>query len=342
MGNKNLIEDESEYMNILNNEDTEENNINISNSKNSVDEIKDKYALVIGQIQIGKSTFINCITKSGKCKIGNGIVSCTKKIDSDFPSINEDGFNFYFVDTPGLNDGKGDKENINQLERIKKIIRPNVIILSLNFQHAAITNSFKKALEEFMNVYPSEKFWDQVLILFTHSQRQAYNFIDTKNNINQYFVNEINEDKDLCKFMEIKNIKKPYSDRIKQFFVECTNDISILDEDTKKEFINILNAIKDIYPIYKEMDDKPKYDVKEIEKDGEKFLRLKTVMQITFTDFDDTKHSTEPVELPEETYPISDDLIGKQPIDVIVKREQTDEPRSRFWPCCKDQYRTKY
>lgn len=155
-------------------------------------------------------------------------------------------------------------------------------------------------------------------------------------------MNEINEDKDLCKFMEIKNIKKPNSDRIKQFFVECTNDISILDEDTKKEFINILNAIKDIYPIYKEMDAKPKYDVKEIEKDGEKFLRLKTVMQITFTDFDDTKHSTEPVELPEETYPISDDLIGKQPIDVIVKREQADKPRSRFWPCCKDQYRTKY
>ena len=79
MGNSKIIKDRPKYDKFLNNEDIEINFENIFNYNNNVDEIKDKYALVIGEIQIGKSTFINCITNSQKCEIGNGIVSCTKK-----------------------------------------------------------------------------------------------------------------------------------------------------------------------------------------------------------------------------------------------------------------------
>jgi hypothetical protein len=32
----------------------------------------------------------------------------------------EDGFNFYFIDTPGLNDADGDLENIQQIKKNQK------------------------------------------------------------------------------------------------------------------------------------------------------------------------------------------------------------------------------
>ena len=45
-----------------------------------MDEIKDKIAVVLGITGVGKSSFINCITKKNICKIGNEANSCTNKL----------------------------------------------------------------------------------------------------------------------------------------------------------------------------------------------------------------------------------------------------------------------
>lgn len=78
----------------------------------------DKYVIVVGETQVQKSCFIICITDSRKCKIGNGVNSCT--IEPNYITITKNDFNFSFVDTPGLNDGNGDINNIYQLNSIKK------------------------------------------------------------------------------------------------------------------------------------------------------------------------------------------------------------------------------
>lgn len=90
-----------------------------------LDDIRDKVAVLLGQTGVGKSSFINCITKKNECKVGNDTKSCTRKLQHCFISHNE--FNFYFIDTPGLDDGEGDDLNINELDGLKsKLPKINV------------------------------------------------------------------------------------------------------------------------------------------------------------------------------------------------------------------------
>ena len=93
------------------------------------DEIKDKIAVLLGKTGVGKSTFINCITEKRECIIGEGYQSCTKKIKH--VDTLKDEFNFYFVDTPGLDDTEGDENNIKQLNEIKNKVSPIVSATSI-------------------------------------------------------------------------------------------------------------------------------------------------------------------------------------------------------------------
>ena len=93
-----------------------------------LDEIKDKVAIALGITGVGKSSFINSITKKKKCKVGNTSDACTQEVLQ--VDVSNEGYNFYFVDTPGLDDGKGDDKNIAQLDNLKsKYPRINVFLI---------------------------------------------------------------------------------------------------------------------------------------------------------------------------------------------------------------------
>lgn len=70
----------------------------------------------------------------------------------------EDGFNFYFIDTPGLNDADGDLENIQQIKKIKNKRIINTFILVRDYNNKRLSNSYIKMLKEFIDIFPSEIF----------------------------------------------------------------------------------------------------------------------------------------------------------------------------------------
>ena len=139
-------------------------------NKFKMDEIKDKVVILLGKTGDGKSSFINSITKKNECKVGNTTDACTHKLQQ--VDVANNGYNYYFVDTPGLDDGKGDQQNILQLENLKqKYPRINVFIICLKFNEIRLSLSLKNALIKFMEIFPTPSFWDHVLTLRTHSER---------------------------------------------------------------------------------------------------------------------------------------------------------------------------
>ena len=197
----------------------------------NMDDIRDKIAILLGPTGAGKSSFINCITKKNECKIGDTTDSCTR----DYQQVNipHNGYVYYFVDTPGLDDGKGnDEQNIQEIDKVKKAYpRMNVFIICLELNELRLTSSLKKMLSTFMEMFPSESFWEHVLILRTHSARGP-KFEKTRKRIEGKLLEGINKDKELTDFMKQNKINMPTI--LKEFFVD--SDPDDLDEGTKTEF----------------------------------------------------------------------------------------------------------
>ena len=298
-----------------------------------MDEVKDKISILLGPTGVGKSTFINSITKKkDECKVGNGSDSCTKKIQQC--DISVDGINYYFIDTPGLDDGKGDDENIVEIGNIrKKYPRINVFIICLKIDDMRLTSSLKKSLIKFMEIFPCSSFWEHVLILRSFSERTK-KFPSKKKKVEGILAKSIRDDPDLSKFMSKFGIN--YPSNIKEFYVESEPDEEgNLDEDTLNEFKAIYNSIKNIHPIYKEVEEEIKEYVNE-EKYGDlKVIHIKTDKHIKFKDFDGEEHEIVQNIL-DERY----NLNGLKPILIEVKREQKEEPRGPL--CWKNQYETNY
>lgn len=293
-----------------------------------MDEIKDIVAILLGKTGVGKSSFINSITNKNECKIGNESKACTTKIHC--VDISKNGLNFYFVDTPGLDDGKGDEKNIKKLGDIrKKYPRINVFIICIEFTEIRLTKSMKMALKEFMTIFPCHKFWDHVIILRTKSFQSA-RFEEYKQNVEGQLVKGINEDEELIDFMNKNKINRPCN--LKEYFVDSYP--KNLDNYTKDQFQEILNNISNIYPIYKEVKEETKEYVNEEKDSNSNFLHIRTEKIITFKDFDDKEHCV--VQTSEETY----NLDNIKPIFYDLKREQETTPRGIL--CWKNQFKTKY
>ena len=128
-----------------------------------------------------------------------------KKISQVDISIN--GFNYYFVDTPGLDDGKGDENNIKELDTLKKKYpRINALIICLKLDDLKLTSSLKAIFIKFMELFPCYSFWDHILILRTFSIKSR-RYENLKNKAKGKLLEGIIKEKDMIDFMEKKIIK---------------------------------------------------------------------------------------------------------------------------------------
>lgn len=292
-----------------------------------MDELKDKVIVLLGKTGVGKSTFINCITNTDKCKIGKGHKSCTKEIQQ--ADIMKNGINYYFVDTPGLDDNSGDKKNIDQLNSIKqKCPKINAFIICVDFHDCRLYQSLVETIKKFIEIFPCPNFWEHVLILRTKAAR-SQSFAETRTDTEGEFLEGIKESEELNSFMEANKIIKPKE--LKEYFVECKEK----DQDTLNELEKILQEIKNIYPLYKEIKEREEEIIEQEIRDGIHFIRIKLDKHITFIDFDGKTHEIVQ-HLQNELY----NLDGLVPSLTEVKREQTEEPRGKY--CWKNQFKTNY
>ena len=165
---------------------------------------KDKVVILLGETGAGKSTFINSITKKKECLESARSTSCTQEVK--FVNLFYSGYNYYFIDTPGLNDSKGDEESKKMLKKISQRGILTTIILVQNYNNVRLSNSNMKTLETFMNIFPSENFWEHVLLI------ESFYFVEINKDplAKSIIVNET-----LKKYMEDNHIIIP--EEIKTF-----------------------------------------------------------------------------------------------------------------------------
>ena len=136
-----------------------------------------KYILVIGMTGVGKSSFVNFITgKDNACKVSNSskqftakykMVDCIHACGSSYKTL-------YFIDTPGFDDPKGDKKNIEEILKFRNAFpKINAIIYCQKlddhrFQTAKIL--FKLMKDLYLNMFKN------LIIVRTKSSRTSCDF----------------------------------------------------------------------------------------------------------------------------------------------------------------------
>ena len=294
-----------------------------------INESLEKVFVLLGETGVGKSSFINGITKTHDCDVGDDASSCTKNIMMTNTIIN--GTNYYIIDTPGFQDSKIEEEKIIQiLQDLRKYQRICAILICLRYNETKLSKPVKKTLMEIMNIFPSYDFWEHTLIIRTWCQLNDIKLENHKNKYNGILLKGISEDSELIKFMEQKNIQLP--SELSEFYVDSDTEI---DHRTQEEYKKILERIKNLLPIYKMVVIKDEEDTFETKEGDVAYLNILTYRHYTFTDFNDiTKSITNKIN--QERY----NLNNHWPKISFVKREQEKEPRGIL--CWSNQYNTHY
>ena len=275
--------------------------------------LKDRVVVLLGETGAGKSTFINSITNSNECKTSPNSKACTHQIQ--IVKYFYDGYNIFFVDTPGLNDARGDLNNIEQIQKIQNKHIISTIILVNNYNIVRLTNSYKEILKTFMNIFPSEDFFEHLIYVetnfFVHKEKDS-------------LIESIKDNDELIDFINSKNINIP--EEIKTYPIDLLKSY----ETNETTFKNILNDIKEMYPLYRSTNVKNEISIKPItNNEGKKLLEYQYIKNITHIDFDGNEINKKDVV--DRGYFAED---SKAPEQIIVEREKTDELRKRKCFCC--------
>ena len=212
-------------------------------------------ALVLGKTGVGKSSLINGISNEIRCFVPESTTSGTKEFEEINVSVGEDLYQF--LDTPGLL-AAGEGEDDKYIDEIKKAVSYypefKCILLLLNFQDDKLDGPIIQMLQNYMNIFPVKYFWEHVIIVYTRSYRFNKTHkakIENRKGIFVKDVNEKDEFKSFRKFMDDKNINYPNS--VKEFFVNSERDLEDIDDDSKEQYKNILDKIKELPRMFRDI-----------------------------------------------------------------------------------------
>ena len=275
---------------------------------------KEKIICLLGETGNGKSTFINQITNKNECIEGDDCEAVTT--EPKMVNLDYEGYNFYFIDTPGLNDKKGDEGNLKKLNELRKCPRINCFIIVLKYNDLRITESIQRSLIEFMKIFPSKTFWDNIIIV------RNWSFDEFRKG---KILEGIRNDQKLTEFMKSKNINIP--NEIKEFYI----DLKSYDSKKRELLCQILEVIKNLHPIYKEVIVKEEEFFEENETG---LLENYILKNITYIDFDNQKRVFN-----EKRIIVVYNLEKFKPTLVSVKRVKTNIVQS---DCCCKKYKYEY
>ena len=179
---------------------------------------------------------------------------CTTKIK--YYNKNRDKGTFSFIDTPGLNDKLGDDKHLKLIrkEGTKPESRIKCILIIMNLTDNRLEKSHQIALKEFMNCFPFPNFWKNVIIIRTHADPSDKKFKYQNKEIEGKLVKTIQEDEELKKYMNERNIK--VHTYLKEFYIdsidyEAENNNQInTDANTEKTKNEILDHIKKLDELF--------------------------------------------------------------------------------------------
>ena len=206
----------------------------------------DYVCLVLGETGVGKSSFINGITNQQACKVSSKGKACTTKFK--IVKTRHDNSQYSFIDTPGLNDAKGDEKNINEIKTgLSDYPKFRCILILLKFQDKRLKDTDIKSLKIFMQCFPSKKFWEHVFIVRTHADTSSKKFNRDKKKVEGKIVESINEPDfvDFKNFITRRNIDLPT--HIDEFYVDNDNGDPDNYSNNEEEFKKILEKLK-IFP----------------------------------------------------------------------------------------------
>ena len=206
--------------------------------------------LTLGKTGVGKSSFINAITGKKDCEVSSESKACTKSYEIiETQRIDE---KFIFIDTPGLNDAKGDENNIRKVtDAIAEHPNFRAFLILLNFTDARLDASVVSTLTQYMAIFPIKDFWKHTIIIRTHAKKDDDDFEDDKKNIENTIVKSLLEPefKEFKSFMQQNNIDLPHS--IQEFYVDNNNNkFERTIVKNKTEFDSICKAKKNMNPLF--------------------------------------------------------------------------------------------
>jgi len=218
-----------------------------------------------GESRAGKSSFINSVLKYGnkynenyRCKADSDWKGVTKELDEKF--ITKGNNNFYFYDTPGLNEANVSNEMIQFLKKemsgdIEKMSRIRCILIIMKITDHRLTDRIQNVLMELMNTFPSPNFWEHVLVIITYCFDQSQ--IDNiKGNIEQI----IREDPKIKETMDKKGIKLPKE--INEFYVNSVDKNGNYNSNKIGDILEIISTKDPLYQNIKYSDIKERREKK--------------------------------------------------------------------------------
>lgn len=234
-----------------------------------------KYNLVIGMTGVGKSSFVNFMTGKDDCKVSNSALPCTQeyKMVEYIYSTGSSYKTLYFIDTPGLDDPKGDKKNIEEIIKFRNAFpRINTIIFCQKIDDNRFSQSTKILCNLMKDLYPDPNIFEHFIIIRTKSDRSCRDFNDNRK-ASIEFINQLKTE------FQIDNDKT-----IRQFYI----DSKYSDNDTVYEKKNILDLLSKIDPLFMRIKI-IKIDEVIIYDSLNNRYEIKEKREVEYTDFDGKK-----------------------------------------------------
>ena len=268
-----------------------------------VDYINESYFAVLGLTGVGKSSFLNAISDSDSCVIGNCGKSCTQT--NQLVSFVFNNHRFNGIDTPGLDDSDNDNEKV-KANALKKVLKdhPTIkkIILVKKYNDLRLSESMQKALTVLMDAFPLKTFWDHVIVVNSWANPHDEFYTDyIEEGKHENFFNQIMKSDYLLNVMKEKNINKPKE--LKEYFV-CSKKVKKYKE-LQEIFNTIKGEIKSSPLMFKKVETSGIFERLIKSQVNKGFYKVTKYRIITCIDFDDKKTQFEEI-LEEKEFALTD------------------------------------